>query len=63
MSGEDIIFNTEAEIQIIDTNGNLKFKYTLETPIISIMPSNDKDEYILIDDRNIVHIKLVEDKK
>ena len=63
MSGEDIIFNTEAEIQIIDTNGNLKFKYTLETPIISIMPSNDKDEYILIDDQNIVHIKLVEDKK
>lgn len=63
MSGEDIIFNTEAEIQIIDTNGNLKFKNTLETPIISIMPSNDKDEYILIDDQNIVHIKLVEDKK
>ena len=63
MSGEDIIFNTEAEIQIIDTNGNLKFKYTLETPIISIMPGNDKDEYILIDDQNIVHIKLVEDKK
>ena len=63
MSGEDIIFNTETEIQIIETNGNLKFKYTLETPIISIMPSNDKDEYILINDQDITQIKLVEEKK
>lgn len=63
MSGEDIIFNTETEIQIIETNGNLKFKYSLETPIVSIMPSNDKDEYILINDQDIVHIKLAEEKK
>lgn len=63
MSGEDIIFNTETEIQIIKTNGNLKFKYSLETPIVSIMPSNDKDGYILINDQDIVHIKLVEEKK
>ena len=63
MSGEDIIFNTETEIQIIETNGNLKFKYSLETPIVNIMPSNDKDEYILINDQDIVHIKLVEEKK
>jgi hypothetical protein len=61
MSGEDIIFNSETEIRIIETDGNLKFKYTLETPIVSIMPSNDKDEYILINDQKIDHIKLVED--
>lgn len=63
MSGEDIIFNTETEIQIIESNGNLKFKYTLETPIISILPINDKDEFILINDQDIVQIKLVEEKK
>lgn len=61
MSGDDIIFNSETEIRIIETDGNLKFKSSLETPIVSIMPSNDKDEYILIDDQNIDHIKLVED--
>lgn len=61
MSGKDIIFNTETEIRIIETDGNLKFKYTLETPIVSIIPSNDKDEYILINDQKIDHIKLVED--
>ncbi|WP_455717119.1 DUF5711 family protein [Anaerosporobacter sp.] len=61
MSGKDIIFNSETEIRIIETDGNLKFKYTLKTPIVSIMPSNDKDEYILINDQNIDHIKLVED--
>lgn len=63
MSGEDIIFNTETEIQIIETNGNLKFEYITETPIINIMPSNDKDEFILINDQDVVHIKLVEEKK
>lgn len=63
MSGEDIIFNTETEIQIIESDGNLKFKYSFESPIVSIMPSNDKDEYILINDQDIVHIKLVEEKK
>lgn len=63
MSGKDIIFNTETEIQIIEINGNLKFKCSFETPILSIMPSNDKDEYILINDQDIVHIKLVEEKK
>ena len=63
MSGEDIIFNTETEIQIIESNGNLKFKYTLETPIVSILPINNKDEFILINDQDIVQIKLVEEKK
>ncbi|WP_310602233.1 DUF5711 family protein [Anaerosporobacter sp.] len=63
MSGEDIIFNTETEIRIMKIDGQLKFNYSLETPILSIMPCNDKDEYILINDQSIDHIKLVEEKK
>lgn len=63
MSGEDIIFNTETEVYIMNVNGNMKFKYTFDNPVVSIMPSNDKDEYIIINDQTIEHIKLVEDKK
>ncbi|WP_167958977.1 DUF5711 family protein [Anaerosporobacter faecicola] len=63
MSGKDIIFQSETELRIIEVNGNVKLKTTLKYPIVSIMPYNNKDEYIIIDDKNINHIKLVEEKK
>ena len=62
MSGENIIFNTETEVYIMNINGNMKFKYTFTNPVYGIMPSNDKDEYLIINDQTIEHIKLVEDK-
>ncbi|HEX3076796.1 MAG TPA: DUF5711 family protein [Lachnospiraceae bacterium] len=62
MSGEDIIFNTENNIVILDTNGNTKFKYTFDREISYVMPVNDRDEYVVIDDQNIEQIRLVEGK-
>jgi hypothetical protein len=62
MSGEDIIFNTENNIVILDTNGNTKFKYTFDREISYVMPVNDRDEYVIIDDQNIEQIRLVEGK-
>lgn len=63
MYGEDIVFTTESDIRILETSGRTKFKYKLKTPFVSLLPSTGKNEYILVTDYSIEHIKLVEEKR
>ena len=63
MYGQDIIFTTETDIYIVETNGRIKFKYKSNNPFVNLLPSSGKNEYMLITDHEIQHIKLVEEKK
>jgi hypothetical protein len=60
ISGEEIILYSDTEWDIWNLSGRKKFQYTFDTNIYSILPVNNQDKYILVDDTNMNEIKLVE---
>ncbi|MGB8452679.1 MAG: DUF5711 family protein [Anaerocolumna sp.] len=63
ISGEDIILHSNLDWIIIRTNGKEKFHYTFENDISYILPVNNIDKYIVIDNINMEEVKLKEAKK
>lgn len=60
LSGEDIIMYTETGCIILTVNGREKFNYTFDKNIYYVLPVNNSDRYILIDDVNMEEVKLTE---
>jgi hypothetical protein len=63
ISGGDIILYSNLDWTILNTNGDVKFHYTFESDISYILPVNNIDKYILIDNTNMEEVKLSEKKK
>lgn len=62
ISGGDIILYSNLDWTILNTNGDIKFHYTFESDISYILPVNNADKYILIDNTNMEEVKLSEKK-
>ncbi len=60
ISGEEIILYSNLEWVILRTNGEKKFHYTFDNDISYILPVNNNDKYIIIDNSNIEEVKLTE---
>lgn len=63
ISGEEIILYSNLEWIIVRTNGQIKFHYTFDTEISFILPVNNIDKYIIIDNENMEEVKLTEKSK
>ncbi len=63
ISGEEIILYSNLEWIILRANGQEKFHYTFENDISYILPVNNLDKYIIIDNLNMEEVKLTETKK
>ncbi|BCJ96823.1 hypothetical protein acsn021_43920 [Anaerocolumna cellulosilytica] len=62
LSGDEILLHSNLDWRIIKTNGQEKFKYTFTNNISYIMPLNNTDKYIVIDNQKIDEVKLIESK-
>jgi hypothetical protein len=60
MTEEEIIMNDNMSCIIMKPDGRVKFKYTFDTGITSLIPVNHLDRYILISDKKISQIALTE---
>jgi len=63
ISGDEMILYSNLEWRILRTSGNEKFHYTFENNISYILPVNNFNQYIIIDDLNMEEVKLVEKQK
>ncbi len=63
LSDEEIVLHSNLEWVILRINGQVKFHYTFETDISYILPVNNLDKYIIIDNVNMQEVKLTEKKK
>ncbi len=63
LSGEEIILYSNLEWVIIRTDGKEKFHYKFENDISYILPVNNTDKYIIIDNLNMEEVKLTDAKK
>lgn len=63
ISGDEIILYTNLEWVIMRTSGQIKFHYTFDNDISYILPVNNLDKYIIIDNVNIQEVKLTEKSK
>jgi hypothetical protein len=62
LSGDEIILYSNLDWRIIKTNGQEKFKYTFTNNISYIMPFNNADKYLVIENQKIDEVKLIESK-
>lgn len=62
LAGDEILLYSNLEWMIVKANGQEKFKHTFESNISYIMPLNNIDKYILIDNQKIDEVKLLESK-
>lgn len=60
MTEEEIIMNDSMSCIIMRPDGRIKFKYTFDTGITSLIPINHLDRYILVSDKKISQIVLTE---
>jgi hypothetical protein len=60
MTEEEIIMNDNISCIIMKPDGRVKFKYTFDTGISSLIPINHLDRYILVSDKKISQIALTE---
>lgn len=60
MTEEEIIMNDNMSCIIMKPDGRVKFKYTFDTGITSLIPINNLDRYILVSDKKISQIALTE---
>lgn len=60
MTDEEIIMNDGMSCMIMKPDGRVKFKYTFDTGINSLIPINHLDRYILVSDKKISQIALTE---
>ncbi len=63
LSGEEIILYSNLEWIILRSDGKEKFHYTFEKEISYIMPVNNMDRYIIIDNLNMEEVKLTDKEK
>ena len=62
LSGDELIMYSDLEWIIWKSNGVEKFHYKFDNNISYILPVNDKDRYMIIDNLNMQEVKLVEKK-
>lgn len=62
LSGDELILYSDLEWIIFKSNGVEKLHYNFENNISFILPVNNKDKYIIIDNLNMEEVKLVEKK-
>lgn len=60
ISGDEVIAYSDNEWNIWNLSGSKKFHYTFDANISYILPVNNVDKYILVDDTSINEIKLLE---
>lgn len=60
MTDEEIIMNDTLSCLIMKPNGKVKFNYTFDTGISALIPINNLDRYILVSDKKISQIALIE---
>lgn len=60
LSGKELVFYSDLECFILRINGKEKFHYIFDRAISYMMPVNNFNKYILIDDTNIQEIQLME---
>ena len=63
VSEDEIILYSNLEWIILHNDGEEKFHYTFDSDISYILPVNNMDKYIIIDNQNIEEVKLTEAKK
>lgn len=61
--GDDIVFHSDLESNILRLNGTEKFYKTYDRNIQYLIPVNKWNQYYLIDDMNIYKIRLGKDNK
>lgn len=62
ISDKEIVFYSGMECNIMRINGTWRFHYTFDRDILYVMPVNNYNKYVLIDDTNMEEIKLTEEK-
>lgn len=60
MTEEEIIMNDSMSCIIMKPDGRVKFRYTFDTGITSLIPINNLDRYILVSEKKISQILLTE---
>lgn len=60
LSGEEIVLYSNLDWTILRTSGQEKFHYTFESDISYVLPVNNRDKYIIIDNANMEEVKLSE---
>ncbi|WMJ85521.1 DUF5711 family protein [Anaerocolumna sp. MB42-C2] len=63
ISGDEVTLYSNLEWIILRNNGEEKFHYTFDSDISYILPVNNTNNYIIIDNQNIEEVKLIEAKK
>ncbi|QHQ60206.1 hypothetical protein Ana3638_04975 [Anaerocolumna sedimenticola] len=63
VSGDEVILYSNLEWTILHNDGEEKFHYTFDSDISYILPVNNIDSYIIIDNQYIEEVKLSEAKK
>lgn len=62
-SQNEIMFTSDLSCLLMRFNGEIKWDYTFNKKMDYLLPTTEKDEYILIDETNIEHIKLSGEKE
>ncbi len=57
-SDRDIIFTSDLSCRIMRFNGEVKWDYTFNKNIAYLLPTEEKNQYVIIDDVNIEQVKL-----
>ncbi len=60
LTDEEIIMNDSLSCIIMKPNGSVKFNFTFSTGISALIPINNLDRYILVSDKSISQIALIE---
>lgn len=63
MSGDELIIHSGEEWKIWRLNGGVKFDYAFDGNVSYILPVNNLERYIVIDDKNINEVTLIEKQK
>lgn len=61
VSGDEVILYSDQEWIIWRINGKEKFHYNFDSNISYILPMNNLDKYIIIDNLNVEEVKLIKD--
>lgn len=62
-SEKEIIFTSDLSCLIMRFNGEIKWNYTFNKKIDYLLPTAEKNQYVLVDEINIEHIKLSGEKE
>ncbi len=63
LSEDELIMYNDTEWEIWRLNGRVKLRYTFESNISYVLPVNNLDLYVVVDDHSMNEVKLLEKKK